>query len=150
MSTIPTPFRVSVLVAVTLTGGGFGALAGTVYSNVFWWVGMVAGGLSAFCLAWFYLVVLSNMPPTLNRAVAWFLGTLVAVGCGVVCTLAAHGSMWLVYHPATSGDLVGMDLRGIILTVGVVIGAVAGLVVGGICTLAYVAMRDDSQEEQAP
>ena len=150
MSMIPTPFRVSVLVAVTLTGGGFGALAGTVYSNVFWWVGMVAGGLSAFGLAWFYLVALSKIPPTLNGAAAWFLGTLVAVGCGVVCTLAAHGAMWLVPYRPGRDDLVNMDMRGIILTVGVVMGAIAGLVVGGICTLAYVAMRDDSQEEQAP
>ena len=142
MSEIPTPFRVFVVVAVTLTGGGFGALAGAAYSNVYWWVGMVAGGLSASGLAWFYLTVLSKMPPKLNGAAVWFLGTLVAVGCGVVCTLAAHGAMWLVYHPATSGDLAEVDLRGPILIIGVMIGAVAGLFVGGICTLAYLGMRD--------
>ncbi len=148
MIDIPPPLKIFVTVIVTLTGAGFGALAGAAYSNVFWWVGMVAGGLSAFGLAWVYLSVLANMPPTLHGAEAWFLGTLVAVGCGVVCTLAAHGAMWLLpYHPG-QGDLA--DMREIILIVGVVIGAIAGLVVGGICTLAYVRMRNDSQEEQAP
>ncbi len=140
MIEIPTPLRVFVVAVVTLTGGGFGAFAGRVYSDEFWWVGMVAGGLSAFGLAWFYLVVLSKMPPTLNGAAVWFLGTLVAVGCGVVCTVAAHGAMWLLpYHPGQN-DLAAM--RGTIFVVGVVVGAVAGLVVGGICTLAYLGMRD--------
>ncbi len=147
MTEIPTPLRVFVVAVVTLTGGGFGALAGTAYSNVYWWVAMVAGGLSAFGLAWFYLGVLSKMPPTLNGAAAWFLGTLVAVGCGVVCTVAAHGPMWVLYDPATSGDLHGMDLRGAILTVGLVIGAIAGLFVGGICTLAYLGLRQDLRKE---
>ncbi len=147
MIEVPTPLRIFVVAVVTLTGGGFGAFAGKMYSDKFWWVGMIAGGLSAFYLARLYLVVLSKMPPKLHGAAVWFLGTLVAVGCGVACTLAAHGSMWLVYHPATSGDLQGMDLRGAILFVGVLIGAVAGLFVGGICTLAYVGLRQDLREE---
>lgn len=150
MTKIPTPLKIFVVAVVTLTGGGFGAMAGGAYSGDFWWVGMVAGGLSAFFLAWLYLVVLSKMPPTLNGAAAWFLGTLVAVGCGVACTLAAHGPMWLLSYRPGEGDLAGMDLRGMILIVGVQIGAIAGLVVGGICTLAYVIVRKAPREEQAP
>ena len=144
MSKSRTLFSIFVLVAVTLTGGGFGALTGAVYSQDFWWVGMTAGGVSALGLAWLYLLVLSRMSPRLAGLSAWVSGTFVAVGCGVVCTIVAHGAMLLVLAMA------GESVRGAegVVIIGIIIGAIAGFILGGICTLAFVVTRRGWQEEQ--
>jgi hypothetical protein len=139
MNNISSRFRLFVMVAVTLTGTGFGALTGLFYSGQYWWAGMITGGLSSPALAWLYLLTLSTLPGSMNRSLAWLLGTAVAIGCGLVCTLLAHGMMWLLtagFGPAT--DYRELDLRGIGLVVGLVIGVLAGFVVGGICSLIYV------------
>ena len=103
MTALPKLFRVFVIVAVTLTGTAFGVLTGPFYSLDYWWAGMIAGGGSGFFLAFLYLFALSKLPPRLHGGAAWTLGTLVAVGCGVLCTLLAHGVMWQL-----TGDSAGV------------------------------------------
>jgi hypothetical protein len=144
MTALPRLFRVLVIAAVTLTGTAFGALTGSVYSVNYWWVGMIAGGGSGFFLAWLYLFALSKLPPRLHGAAAWTLGTLVAVGCGVLCTLVAHGVMWaLTGDSRASSEPSEIDLRELYVPVGVMFGVFAGFVVGGICSFIYVRLRKE-------
>ncbi len=140
MAGIPVAFRVFIFIAVTFTGGAFGAFAGLVYSQHHWWVGMIVGAASGFFLARLYLEVLARISLDLHKCVQWLLGTLTAVGCGIVCTLLVHGVMILVTHGSSIlANELPVPVYGIV-TIGVIMGASAGLIVGGICSLVFVSM----------
>jgi hypothetical protein len=69
----------------------------------------------------------------------WFAGTATAIGCGIVCTLLVHGIMILLtYDGNLPANELGSDIFGIAVTIGLIMGAGAGLVVGGICSLIYL------------
>ncbi len=140
MMPLPVAFRIVVLIAVTLTGGGFGTLAGMVYSEEqYWWVGTITGGGSGIFLAWVYLRVLARFSSDYTKGSRWLVGTGTAVGCGIVCTLLVHGVMILLtYDGQPPANDLGNSIYGIAVTIGLIMGAGAGLIVGGICSLIYI------------
>lgn len=134
---------VFVTIFVMLTGIGFGALTGSVYSASYWWVGAITGFVSSYLLAKLYLKLLRKMSSKgYSGTGIWLSGTLAATICGIICTVLIHGMMILItYNSNVSQTEEGFG--GIILAVGIIIGAVAGLVVGGICSLIYVLLLED-------
>ena len=145
-------FDAFVIAVVMLTGAGFGVLSGLVNSAEFgilsplvnsadfWWIGMVVGAVSGFPLAKLYLRRLPEIAAKgYSTKVAWLLSTRVAIKCGLICTVVTHVIMvvigawshnWLIL-------LIGSGL----------IGASAGLVVGGICSYMYVLLEKDDLDE---
>jgi len=136
---------------VVLTGIGFGALTGLAYSSEsYWWVGMIAGVVSGYPLAKLYLMQLIKISTKgHNKKAIWFLSTLVAIICGVICTTLVHGIMTLII--ACNSDVpVTRQMDGFwstIFMVGELVGACAGLIVGGICSLVYVSSIMDKSNE---
>ena len=134
-------FNLIVTIAVVLTGAGFGLLTGLIYSEErYWWVGFMAGGVCSYPLAKFYLWQLAKtFAKAHHRILTWFWGTFVAIICGAICTAVVHGIMTLIIYPDdpfASSELPGM--WPIVVIVGEIIGAGAGFVVGGICSLIYI------------
>jgi hypothetical protein len=134
-------FEVFVIIFVILTGAGFGGFTGLVYFESYWWVGMIVGAVSGYHLAQLYLkqmIGISAMEH--NRKVVWLLSTLAAIICGIICTTLVHGVMLLLI--LCESDIPLMDrmdgLWPIVLMVGELVGACAGLIVGGICSWIYV------------
>jgi len=135
-------FNVVVSVAVVLTGAGFGAFAGLIYSEGYWWAGMLAGGVSAFSLAKVFLRRLKDMSAKGDDKKSMCLrSTFVAVICGAICAAIVHAALIVIVmvyppiHDETLPHLIGFP---IMMSIGVAVGAVAGMVVGAICSLVYV------------
>ena len=150
-------FNVVVTVVVMLTGAGFGAFTGAVYSDgKLWWIGLIAGVATAFPLAKFYLWQLAkSFAKNNSRIRTWLWGTFIAILCGVICTTITHGVMAMINYPNdpfSSEEVPG--IWPIVIIVGEIIGAGAGLIVGGICSLVYVLgikgeQRESTSEEQS-
>ena len=134
-------FDIFVTVFVVIVGTGFGLLTGLAYWENYSWVGMMAGAISSYFLAKLYLKQLIKISAKkYNRKVKWLLSTLVAIVCGVICTTLAHGIMILTVVSCSKMSL-GQQTDGfwpIALMIGELIGACAGLIVGGICSWIYV------------
>ena len=133
-------FNIAVIVAVVLTGVGFGVLTGLAYSEIYWWVGLIAGIVTSYPLAKLYLKQLIKLSTKgHSKKATWLLSTLVAVGCGVICTTVVHGIMTLIIYNPDESLMSQMDgFWSLFLSIGEAIGACAGLIVGGICSLIYV------------
>ncbi|MFW6170337.1 MAG: hypothetical protein ACODAD_07600 [Planctomycetota bacterium] len=134
-------FGVSVTIAVILVGAGFGALTGVVYNQTFWWAAAIVGGLCGYPLARVYLRSLKNsLAKGRIGPETWLYGTFVATLCGVVCTGVVHATMMGVAWARTPRLSAPPDayVWPTILFIGVMIGAGAGFVVGGICSLLFV------------
>jgi hypothetical protein len=134
-------FNIVVIVVVVLTGICFGVLTGFAYSESYWWAGMIAGAVTSFPLAKLYLMQLRKIyTKEYGRKSMWLLSTLIAVGCGVICTTVVHGVMTvIIYNPEEQSLMGQMDgFWSLFLLIGEAIGACAGLIVGGICSLVYV------------
>jgi hypothetical protein len=136
-------FEKFVVIFVVLTGAVFGALAGLIYSKVYFWVAAILGGIGGYLVARLYLCWLAKVSAKRdNKFVIWLLGSLVGVLCGILCTTLVHGIM--------AGATIILTEKGLTLftegegelifyIVGAeIIGVVAGLIVGGICSLVYV------------
>ncbi|MFO7907956.1 MAG: hypothetical protein ACQESR_27320 [Planctomycetota bacterium] len=138
------PFSISVMIAVILVGAGFGTWTGLVYNPTLWWIATIAGGLCGYPLARIYLRSLKNSCDKGHGGpVIWVSGTFVATGCGIACTALLHAIMIMVTaygsNVASLGELGdSRDIWPIVFFVGVVIGAGAGFLVGGICSLVFV------------
>lgn len=150
-------FNVVVTVVVMLTGAGFGAFTGAVYSNgKLWWIGLIVGATAAIPLAILYLRQLGGSSGKgHSKTATWFWGTFIAILCGVICTTVVHGVMALIVHSPENPITSQMDgFWPIVVVVGEIIGAGAGLIVGGICSLVYVLgikgeQRESTSEEQS-
>jgi len=145
-------FNVVVSIAVILTGAGFGAFTGAAYSNgKLWWIGLIVGVAAAFPLAKFYLHQMAKaFAKDQKRMKTWFWGVFVAILCGLICTTITHGIMLaLIYNPDESllHQMDGFWL--LFLSIGEAIGAGAGLIVGGICSLVYVLVIKGEHREIA-
>lgn len=157
MTTAEKIFNVIVMFIVMLTGGLFGAYIGSFYKGFNWsgmnfdqsfiWTGMTAGVVSAYPLAKLYLRRISEaLSKGESKANVWSAGTFRAGFYGVICTVAIHGVMIVFTCFKGTGDL-GLGL--IALSVGVFVGAVAGTVVGGICSLVYVLVIKSEHRTQS-
>ena len=133
-------FSISVIVAVIVVGAGFGSLTGLAYSQTLWWIGTIVGGLCGYPLARIYLRSLERSRARGSSGLAtWLSGTFVATLCGILCTVVVHVTMMAtssVVTPITDTEL-GSSLWPVFLFFGVQIGAGAGFVVGGICSLVF-------------
>jgi len=131
-------FEIFVIVFVILTGAGFGTLTGLFYSRVsYWWIGTIVGTVSGYPLAKLYLKQLVKISAKWhNRKMVWLLSTLVAIICGVICTTLVHtvmvGAMLQIKHSKPESLLL------VVIGIAELIGACAGLIVGGICSWVYV------------
>ena len=138
-----TAFSIFVFITVALTGGGFGTLAGLVYSqDQFWWAGTITGIGSGLVLAWIYLRVLSKLSPDFGRVLRWIVGTATGVGCGIACALLIQAVMILLIYEAErweppEGVLV-VNVLPFVVALGIIFGATAGFVLGGIGSLIHV------------
>ena len=148
-------FDISVIVIVTLTGAGFGVFAGLLYTDdyswtgsmagivdsIYVWSGLITGTVSGYLLARWYLKLLMKMSiKGYNKKLTWFLSTLIAILCGIICTTLIHGLMILT----KLSDIQWFDQDGmfpIFITVCEIVGASAGLIVGSISSLIYVLAR---------
>ena len=135
-------FSIGVIVAVTAVGAMFGALTGAVYASSFWWAAAIAGALCGYPLAKFYLnSLMSSSAKRHSEFATWAQGTFVAILCGMACTAVLHGMMMVISYaigPSPGTELEAVSIWPIILMFGEAIGAAAGLVVGGICSLVYL------------
>ena len=138
-------FRKFVVIFVVLTGAVFGAWAGLLYSTVYFWVAAIPGGVGGYLLARLYLRCLAKVSAKRNnKFVIWLLGSLVGVFCGVVCTTLVHGIMAGATIILTEKGLTlfaeneGESVEVFYIMAAEIIGVVAGLIVGGICSLVYV------------
>jgi|GEM_PF-1917452 len=134
-------FAVFVVIIVVLTGAGFGALTGLVYSKKFWLVGMITGTVGSYPLAMLYLKQLAKISAKgHSKKMTWLLCTIIAVICGIICTTLIHGMMTLIIvHNSDVPLSQQMDgFWSLIFLIGEGVGAGAGLLVGGICSLIYV------------
>jgi hypothetical protein len=139
-------FNIIVTIVVVLTGAGFGAWAGLVYSQTFWWVGLTVGGLSAFPVAKLYLWQITKAIAEDGRKImTWCYGAFLGALCGIICTLITHGVMLLTVH--FFGHLDG--LWPLVVLFGGSIGGVAGMTLGMVCTLVYVLKIKGSPGEAA-
>lgn len=141
MSSRYKTFGVSVIIMVMLVGAGFGALTGVVYNQKLWWIAAISGGVCGYPLARIYLRSLKNSGTNARRRQAtWFYGSCVASICGVICTMVVHATMMGAAWITTFGPHGPVDAYAwpTILAVGLVIGAMTGFVVGGICSLIFV------------
>ncbi|MDH4203602.1 MAG: hypothetical protein OEV87_12020 [Phycisphaerae bacterium] len=144
-------FNVVVSIAVILTGAGFGALTGFAYSEErYWWVGLIIGAVVAFPLAKLYLWQLNKtFMKACCKKKTWFWGTFVAIICGVICTTAVHAPLAILVYPAGPFNTEIGNLVPITIIVGEIIGAGAGLIVGGVCSLVYVLKIKGNHSESA-
>ena len=141
-------FDTFVIVFVILTGAGFGWFTGRVYSDSYWWVGVIVGVASGYPLAKLYLkkLKISSTNKCSDKAI-WLRGTFVAIICGLICTTLAHGIMTFLDIYDSSGPMM-RQLNGfwfMILMIGELIGACAGFIVGGICSLLYLSVRASNE-----
>ncbi|AQT67795.1 hypothetical protein STSP2_00944 [Anaerohalosphaera lusitana] len=147
-----SPFSIFVIAAVMLTGGGFGWLTGLAYYSDYWAVGMVAGLISGYPLAKFYLGHLTKKSQSDgDKFYIWLSGTCNAVLCGLICTAIVHGVMIAMIIMVSEKTLF-QHTEGfwpLFVAVGMMFGTGAGLVVGGICTSIYVAIAKDPIREAA-
>ncbi len=142
MNTIPTGFSITVLVTVTLIGGGCGTLAGRVYSYDHWWAGMIAGAGSGLVFAQVYLKVLSKLSPTFGRGLCGIVGTATGVGCGIAGAMLIQAVMILLisgadHWEAPEGVLV-VNVLPFVFTLGIIFGAGVGFILGAICSVIHV------------
>ncbi|MFO7906966.1 MAG: hypothetical protein R6U98_30195 [Pirellulaceae bacterium] len=84
----------------------------------------------------------------------WFIGTCVATACGIARTALLHAIMIMVTaygsNVASLGELGdSRDIWPIVFLVGVVIGAGAGFLVGGISSLVFVLSEKAPDHETA-
>lgn len=146
-------FRIFVIVFVVLTGAGFGTLTGFVYSHInnpFWIaVAGIAGALSSFILALCYLFWLEKISVKYSRFMTWLLGTVIGILSGIVCTTIVHGIMTcqLFIHTKQSPMHASDGFWSLIVLISELVGAAAGLVVGGICSWIYVSYMMDKGHE---
>lgn len=140
-----TTFAIFVIIFVVLTGAGFGTFAGLVYSDTYWWIATTVGSTCGLFLAKLYLTTLTKLSTKgYNKNIIWLLGTLTAIICGMICTVIIHvlmGIFSITLLPVTNQELdVTSDLGIFALCVAIaqIYAIVAGLVVGGICSLIYV------------
>lgn len=154
-------FNIFVIVIVMLTGAGFGFLIGLCYTPNFSWIGLLAGNVSSiylwiatiagtassYPLAKMYLKQLRNISAKrYSRKKVCSLSTIVAVICGVICTTLIHGIMTLLIVFDSEVPFQMGWLWVIVISVYEIIGALAGLIVGGICSLIYVTVNGRSIE----
>ncbi len=143
MNTIPTGFSITVLVTVTLIGGGCGTLAGLVYSSdQYWWAGMIAGAGSGLVLAQVYLKVLSKLSPDFGRGLRVIVGTATGVGCGIAIAVLIQALMVLLTYEeirreAPEGILV-VNVLPFVFALGIILGAGIGFILGAICSVFHV------------
>ncbi len=148
-------FKTFVTISVTLVGAGFGVWAGFLYGNAktstfgiaaIFGTAVISGAIGGYFVAKLYLSSLAKMlAKGYRKFVIWLLGTIIAALCGVLCTTFLHamllGAMIIIteetlktiFHP---GEMEGLAL--LIIGIAELIGAGAGLIVGGICSLIYV------------
>ncbi len=139
-------FDAFVIVAVMLTGAGFGALTGLVYSEDYWWVGIIVGGIISFPLAKFYLRQLPKISAKGYGAIlTWSLSTYVAIFCGLICTVLTHAIMMVIGLCEFNEEVMYLiDKRALLLcTVSGLIGVVAAVIVGGICSCIFVLLEKE-------
>ncbi len=145
-------FNVFVVVIVVLTGAGFGIFTGFSYSEDFFWVGGISGIIGGYIVAQLYLWLLKKISAKgLNSVVIWLAGTLIAAVCGMLCTTLVHGTMTVVMYFNSQESLMHLmdGFWPIVIIVGEIIGAGAGFIVGGICSLAYTAWVRGKRDETA-
>jgi len=155
MSNKNKAFEIFVIIFVTLVGAGFGVWAGSLYGNAkpspigiaaVFGIAVISGAIGGYFAAKLYLHSLAKMlAKGYHKFVIWLLGTIIAALCGILCTTFIHGmllgtviviteeTLTTIFHP---GEMEGLML----LIIGIVelIGAGAGLIAGGICSLIYV------------
>ncbi len=133
-------FRWLVVIIVTLIGAGFGTLTGVVYSENYWWAGLIAGASSSLPLALLYIYTLKKISVRgYSKKIIWLLSTLSAIICGLICTTLAHGIMTTIIYNGRESLLRHMDGFWLLfISIGEGIGAGAGLVAGGILSLVYL------------
>lgn len=137
-------FRILVIFFVVSTGAGFGAWIGMFYAhrnNPIWiTVAAIAGVLSSFILAKYYLFLLGKIAAKYSRFMTWLLGTVIGILSGIVCTTIVHGIMTcqLVIHTKQSPIHAWDGFWLLIVLISELVGVGAGLIVGGICSLVYV------------
>jgi len=145
-------FEKFVIIFVMLVGTGFGVLTGLVYFERYWWVGATAGIFSSYPLAKLYLSLLIKISAKIqSKKVVWLLSTLIAILCGVICTTLVHGIMILavVYFSDVSLKQSTDGLWSMVLMVGEIIGACAGLIAGGLCSSIYISRIMKESNETA-
>lgn len=145
-------FRIFVTVFVILVGLGFSILTGFVYSESPVWISAAAilGAITSFVLAREYLSWLGRISgKTCNIFVIWSSGTLAAMICGVICTTIVHGVMTvrLVVELKRSPTHLMDGFWLLTVMISEAVGASAGLVAGGICSLIYVLVVKDQSRE---
>jgi hypothetical protein len=158
-------FDISVIVFAMLTGAGFGVFAGMIYTGRdFTWDGLMAGTVSSFylCLGlitgavsnyflakWYLKMRMEISLKGHSKKLAWLLSTLIAALCGVICTSLIHGFLVLA---TKLPDMQPLDMEGmfpIVIAMCEVIGACAGLILGGISSLVYVSSPKNKSIEAA-
>ncbi|MBW8036155.1 MAG: hypothetical protein FVQ79_11120 [Planctomycetes bacterium] len=147
-------FDIFVIVLVILTGAGFGALIGFAYyfmSDILVGAGLLFGIIGGYVAARIYLHLLPVIcAKGYKKSTVWVLNSLVATGCGVLCTTLIHGVM-LIMRSKITGDTVAtpLHLEGFRLFIMIceTIGAAAGFVVGGVCSWVYLSKVIDVSDE---
>ena len=146
------------IISVVLTGAGFGALAGLGYVIMMGGVyaqmlGAGLGAASGYTVARLYLDCLSIIfGKGFSRFKSWALCTLTAVICGVLCTAFIHTvlifalvKVKLIQWPAFYESSFWF-----FIIVVEIIGALAGLIVGGVLSHRYVLMEDKDETNELP
>ena len=136
-------FRQLVTVSVILIGSGFGSWAGICYTGTYFWIASILGAVGGIFAAKLYLFVLDKATrKQCNTSKIWLNGCITAACCGLVCTILIHTVMLVPFVVLYKGRLVttelGPDFVGIFLVGCLVVGTVAGLVAGAICSSVYV------------
>lgn len=145
-------FNIIVTIVVMLTGAGFGALVGGMYTEgVYWWLGLVVGAVSSLLLANLYLWQLSMSFDKLHsKIVTWFWGTFIAIISGAICTTVVHVVMALTVYqsnPFAFSEIPSMWL--LVVVIGQIIGVGSGLFIGAIASLVFVLKIKGRQSEAA-
>ena len=134
-------FKMFVISFVMLTGAGFGTWAGFAYSESVFWIGTVLGGVSGYIVAKLYLCQLTRICAKGHSKLAtWLKGSLIGSLCGIISTTIIHVIM-AGATVAITGDKLASMMDGLLfigILVAEIIGACAGLFVGGTCSLVYV------------
>ena len=141
MNSKNTGFKMFVISFVMLTGAGFGTWAGFAYSESVFWIGTVLGGVSGYIVAKLYLCQLTRICAKGHSKLAtWLKGSLIGSLCGIISTTIIHVIMALGTAIMSGKGLFSLMDGFLFIAIGVaeIIGACAGLIVGGICSLVYV------------
>ena len=166
MSNKNKSFDVLVIISVTLVGAGFGVWAGLLYGNAktspfgvaaIFGIAAISGAIGGYLVAKLYLCSLAKMlAKGYRKFVIWLLGTIIAALCGVLCTTFLHAMLLVaviimteetlttIFHP---GEMEGLAL--LVFAIAELIGAVAGLIAGAICSLIFVLSLKGKSNETA-